>query len=87
MKATDRGKKLGRTQEDITAETHAPNLPRCVRVCTLTENCRSINYRKEFASKDEKNCQALAITKSNASVVLSDATGWIHYEHVSAVRS
>ena len=84
MKVTDRDKQLVRTPQDIISEQYADSLPICVRRCTKEEQCRSINY-KAISSPNEKNCQLLAIKKSNASSVVTNAIGWIHYEHVSQV--
>ena len=85
MKATDRDKKLERTAQDIISEIHAASLPLCVKKCTGEQNCRSVNYKKAFSSAAEKNCQTLGITKVDASVVLTNAAGWIHYEDVRQV--
>ena len=84
MKVTERDKQLVRTPQDIISEQYADSLPICVRSCTKEEHCRSINYKAK-SLPNEKNCQLLAITKSNASSVATNALGWIHYEHVSQV--
>ena len=84
MKAIERDKQLVRTPQDIISEQYADSLPICVRSCTRKEQCRSINY-KAISSPNEKNCHLLAVTKSNASSVVTNAIGWIHYEHVSQV--
>ena len=84
MKATDRDRQLVKTSQDIISEQYADSLPICVRSCTKEEQCRSINYNA-ISSPNEKNCQLLAITKSNVSSVVTNAIGWIHYEHVSQV--
>ena len=84
MVATDIDKQLARTAHDIISEKYAHSLLICGRLCITEEQCRSINY-KAISSPDEKNCQLLAITKSNASSVVTNANGWIHYEHVLQV--
>ena len=81
FKATDRDKKLTLNPQKILSTVSASRLPLCARQCTSTFNCRSINYKRAQAA----NCQILDIDKSNASVVVENAVGWVHYDPVSQV--
>ena len=81
FKATDRDKKLILNPHNILSTVSASRLPLCARQCTSTFNCRSINYKQAQAA----NCQILDIDKSNASVVVENAIGWVHYDPVSQV--
>ena len=86
MKATHRETKLERNASDVISTIHSPSLSVCVRRCVREERCRSINY-KASSSAGEKNCQILAISNSTASTKISQATGWIHYEPITQVKS
>ena len=82
FKAIDRDKKLTLNPSNILSTISASRLPLCTRHCTSTFNCRSLNYKQAQTA----NCQILDIDKSNASVVVENAIGWVHYEPVSMVR-
>ena len=84
MVGTDIDKRLTREAKDIISEKYTGSLLICAKLCITEEQCRSINYKAKLFP-NEKNCQLLAITKSNASSVVKNAIGWTHYEHVSQV--
>ena len=82
FKATDRDKRLTLSQSSIFSIVSTAKLALCVQHCTSTFNCRSINYKQA----QTENCQILEFDKSNASAVVENATGWVHYEPISMVR-
>ena len=85
MKATDRDKKLTATTANIISKLHEKSVSLCTIKCVKHERCLSINYKKNFANKEEKNCELLDVNKTSSSVTLSNENGWIHYEPVIQV--
>eukprot|EP00794_Sanderia_malayensis_P002969 gene2969-3422_t len=84
FKATDTDKKLSGQTANLITSTHVESLPLCARMCVQEEmkQCRSINYKKNPASKSDNNCQILNIDKNSTTAVLHQSAGWKHYEPV-----
>eukprot|EP00794_Sanderia_malayensis_P018950 gene18950-20856_t len=59
------------------------SLSACAKLCTGTDSCASINYKKLPSSKQDANCQLLAVNLTDSSATLQSAPGWRHYEPVS----
>ena len=69
-------------QSRIVNSMSVPSLLSCSGKCTLTDVCRSINFKKAGTGM---NCHILDFDKNNASVELQSGIGWYHYEPVAQV--
>ena len=66
----------------IVNSIRVPSLLSCSGKCTLTDVCRSFNFKKVGTGM---NCHILDFDKNNASVELQSGIGWYHYEPVPQV--
>ena len=81
FKANGTGFILKPSSSKLISTTNAPLLPHCARLCTNTDNCKSLVYKKQPSVVTDNNCQILTVEKMNlAKDDIENSVGWIYYE-------